>query len=305
MFNLFKPILQHLPVRPLNTLVWGQPAIPEGEFIITGPGGIFYSSTKKIIKLFDGYYYGCSKFDKRWYAITRASRNYHGNHLLSFRIHLNGHAYRTRIELKNLPKGCHQIDFIGQFLYITDTYNNRILVFNPISKQIVKEYYPAGKLKNGRLSANYTHCNSIFSINNINYLLFHNETTKTGLMSQWVKTNNEFEIIERIDSLAGDAHNIYVTNDEVIISDSIKGNLLVNNKVVFSSQFLTRGLSISEDIIVVGGSEFGSRERRGLLKGALSVLDRKYKLINQINFPFPIYEVRRVDKKDYSLSNLN
>ena len=40
--------------------------------------------------------------------------------------------------------------------------------------------YPNGKLKNGRLSKNYNHFNSIFKYKNDLHIIAHNETKKTN-----------------------------------------------------------------------------------------------------------------------------
>ena len=252
-----------------------------------------------------GSYYGMSYLNGRWYAYNRYSRHKNNSRIISFCVGLDKESINPKIEFRGLPSGCHQIDFIDNLLYITDSYNNRIIVFDPRIGKIINNYFPAGELHNGRKSSNYVHCNSIFNDNGKFHLVFHNETKKTGKKSEIVSADDDFCIISRHKTSAGNVHNIYRSNERTIYCNSHSGTLVVDDEEVFRCKYFTRGLSLSKDTVVVGGSEFADRKNRETSRGAVFFLDIGYDLIFEIQMPAPVFEIRRVDKIDYCLSNSN
>jgi hypothetical protein len=83
----------------------------------------------------------------------------------------------------------------------------------------------------------------------------------------------------------------------------LEKNLKRDNEIVFQTNLFTRGLSISTDWIVIGGSEFAEKEKRAGTKGYLYFLTHDFDLHFSCMVPGPVHEVRRIDGKEYSLSN--
>lgn len=268
-------------------------------YIISTKRALYLIKNGKLYSLFAGTVYGATIKDER--VIFYNESNTKGSILSlceDFKIQ------KIHTLLKNLPSGIHQVDFIGEHLYCINTYNNSILVYDQYMN-FVQEIFPNGKLSNGRSSTNYNHYNSIFKYNNTIYLVAHNETVKTKRYSEIWKSFDNFENVNIEITNASCAHNIYKDNECRLICNSLEGELLNNNRVVFKCDSFLRGLSVSHDQIVVGGSEYSKRRYRNLLGGFLYFLNKDFNYIMTIQIPGMVQDVCRLDCSDHTLSNCN
>jgi hypothetical protein len=272
----------------------------DGIFVVATQNGLYLLKNKNLYFLMNGEYYGITMYQNSLIIYEKLTNS---GRLLKIKI---GEDYtledRVEILLERVPHGCHQIDVLDHFLFITDTYNNGILKYN-LEDGSLDEYYPLGKLEEGRSSSNYGHINSIYFYKGYAYLLAHNETLKTQRKSEIIVTDMDFEKVRIISTKSSNAHNVFVTNDDILHCDSIGCSLNKNNISVFKTDVLTRGLSISDNLIVLGGSGFTKRNLRPFAKGKLFFLNRNYELLNSVLFPASVTEIRRIDKTDYSLSD--
>ncbi len=250
----------------------------------------------------EGNFYGISKNKNYWYVYNRFS---HKSRLIKMNIPNDVNNIELEIDFIGLPDGCHQIDFINSHLVITDTYNNKLIEYDPQQKIIVREIYTNGKLENGRSSDNYVHCNSIFKYKKNIYLMYHNETAKTDRESEIAIVKDDFTFNKLLKVKASSAHNIYIKDDIIYFCDSLNKSFVRDKEILFECDEFTRGLSVSDDYIAIGGSEFAKRDQRKLTEGTVYLLDNKYSYIGKIKMPAPVYEIRRVDKSDYCFSNYN
>ena len=272
----------------------------KGTFLVSTQNGLYLLKNNKLYFLISGEYYGISIYQNSLFVYEKLIN--HGRILkIYFRNDFNLET-NAEILLDKVPHGCHQIDILDHFLYITDTYNNGIIKYD-INSEKFEEYYPLGKLKIGRSSINYGHINSIYFFNENAFLIAHNETLKTKRKSDIIVTDMNFNIIKTIRTDSSNAHNIIVTESNMLHCDSIGLSLKDNGVPVFKDELLTRGLSMSEDLIVIGGSGITKRILRPFAKGKLYFINRNYKLLNSVIFPASVTEIRRIDKIDYSLSN--
>ena len=134
-------------------------------------------------------------------------------------------------------------------------------------------------------------------------LMFHNETSKTGKQSEIVRLGPNFEIAEEISTSAGNAHNVAMLEGKLLFCDSLASNLVFGNEVVYKSQFFTRGLSVTNDFVLVGQSQYGRRELRDGLAGSVAVLDRQFRPLQIIPMPGMIQDVRAVNSFDFAMSH--
>jgi hypothetical protein len=171
------------------------------------------------------------------------------------------------------------------------------------SGSIVQQRYPLGSLEEGRKSANYAHINSVYGFSDRIYLVCHNETKKTGKLSQIAVLDHSIEVRELIMTKARNAHHVGMYKGQTYCCDSLGGGLLCDGKTVFTTDLFTRGLSISDDGILLGGSEYAARSKRESASGAIFLLDHDFNLQQMIQLPGMVQEIRRLDAVDYGLSN--
>lgn len=271
------------------------------QILIGARKGVYLIDKGRLIHLLAGHTYGISEWQDRWYAHQRGKR---GDRIVSFDLR-DGQMEDPRVEITDLSPGCHQIDFIGDELYITETYKNRILIYTNESGKMVRKkiWYPKGVLKKGRESDNYVHMNSVWSDGNHVYVLFHNETVKTGRQSEYVILDDNGRVVQTFSTPYQNAHNFIKLGDQHFICDSMNSSLSVNGSPVYQLGMLTKGLAITDQFILVGGSEFAQRQDRDIKGGALHILDRNFDLLCAVDFPASISEVRVCNAVDFGRSN--
>ena len=289
-----------LPVKvSLDQMEIDLPQTIDGRYVVASKSGLFLLKRDNLYRIREGDFYGVTIQDNSLLVFERIGNR---GRIISLEQDVSGRVKeRGKVILRGLSHGCHQIDMIDDQLYITDTYNNRILEVELVNKSI-RSFYPLGTLSNGRKSTNYGHINSIIRHNAQYYIYCHNETTKTERKSQIIITKN-LETPEKILDLEDEnGHNVVVFRECIYHCDSMNSKLRVNNEVVFECEKFTRGLSISEDSILLGGSDYANREDRSKSAGSIYILSIDHKLIDQFWFPGMVQEIRRLDKPDYSLT---
>ncbi len=254
---------------------------------------MFLIINKKLILLISGEFFGITNFKKnKWLVFQKTSKT---GRIIELEI-IEEKVISITTKIDNISKGCHQILYNNEGLFITDTYNNGILHYKFIKEKFVlfNSFYPNGSLINGRRSKNYSHINSIYKYKDFFILLFHNETTKTKKNSQIAITNNKFKIIKLIETKAGSAHDIYILNNKHLYCNTMQKTLILDNSIVYKANMLTRGLAVNNKYIVVGGSEYGKRELRNNLKGEIYILDLQFQLISTVTLQGMVQDIKYV-----------
>ncbi len=289
------------------------------DFLIaTQSLGLLFYNNGKIIRFFkEKGFYGITKFSGTFFAFHKTGM--HGN-IISFRIESNK-AIDVKLIIKGLSRGIHQIDFIGQDLYVTNTYDNSILIYsNLVSKHNLhwKDYnkiiYPNGKLQNGRKSSNYNHFNSLFKHKNKIFLIAHNETKKTNRPSEIFSLNSfTLNTLGRQKIAGSNCHNIYINNKEKMYCNSLEGTLNINGENIISHKnIFTRGLSVSDKYLLLGGSDIQpNRLKREKTNGYIYIYDLRLSLkqtiliqntqIQEINMSFNEKTLSNYSEKNANL----
>ena len=264
------------------------------DFIIGTSSGLWYLKKDKLYQIAYASSYGITSDGERWYAnqnIGQFSR------IISFTI--DNVAAKPEIIAPNhfaqgLPKNVHQIDFYDNLIYVVDTLNNRIISIDRSGKRT--NYFPNRKIKTAR---NNNHFNSIFITEKFIYLCAHNGTLKPKTYSKiYVLNKSNMKKHEIIQTNAGNAHNIIPKDGEILYCDSMAGELICEKNIVFKdSKYLMRGLAITDNHILAGGSQFARREERAATDGAVFVLDKNYNHITTIELKSigQVYEIRGVN----------
>lgn len=299
----------------------------ENEFSISGDSDavlLFSTSEKGVL------FYKCGQIiqltnDKSAYGITRSGDYWY----VFYKTGRTGAIYRLQIEADmhvsvfqcvyyGLSRGIHQLDIYSGFLYAVDTYNNRIIKFADYEKRLncywrnssFEEFFPAKRLGNrGRKSENYCHFNSIYMDSNNAMLVAHNETFKTGRSSQlYICDLKSFKVDQIIELKGGNCHNYYARKNRSYYCASLEQKIksFHGNETFYDVNKFSRGLSVSVDKIIFGGSEVHQkRERRA--SGELVIIflsssngcymgDLKVRA-GQVN------DIRCYDEVDYALSS--
>ncbi len=295
-----------LPLRG-GIITSGQDDISiDEDFIVGTASGILVISKNHIVRLLGGVTYGISRIGNRYFVFQRMAKY---GRLISFELCFsNGVPGYTNFDIlcKDLSGGVHQIDHYSGVLYIADTYNNGIIEFDLNTRKITS-HHPNGKVKNNA-SSNYCHFNSIYIKDDKIYLLAHNYTTETGRNSEiYVLSRHSLSTENIIQTDAHGAHNIVLYKDKFMYCDSESNHSLIwGDEVLFQRQgYITRGISITDKYIVVGGSEIAPRGERtsARLSGMIWFLNHKGEEISSIKLHGvgAIQEIRALGN-DYALS---
>lgn len=289
------------------------------QFLFTTSKGVFIydALNDKYVKILDGKYYGLTKHQNIWIASrsnNKGDRNHIENNrisdICSFSISSNYKVQNLKVLLYGIPGEIHQIDIANHTLFIPHTDFNQVLFIDidtclnsTTPKSIIDcnnfelDIYP------------HSHLNSVFISNDNLHLISHNFTMKTGKLSDWVIVNLNSLEVQTIPLNAHSAHNIYVKEQDYFFCDSNNKILYKNQLQLFKANKLLRGLSLTSENIFIGGSDICfDNFKRFSNNPSIYILDSKTGLhLKTINFLElgDIYEIRQLNKTDYSLSQNN
>ena len=274
------------------------------DLLFTSKTGVYLLRAEGLTRVVRGNTYGLTYREGRWYAATRVSQ-FHGN-IISFKI-VDGHCKELQVEIPIVDPEVHQIDFIENQLVMADTGQNCIRCFQLVQGRwvMVRTIYPNGKAWIGKKSNRYAHINSLFSDGELIYLVYHNQTSKTGRSSQLATFTRSWEMCDLSDLGAGCAHNILMWRGTTTFCDSIGGALVWGNRRIQVNQY-TRGLAATESHVFVGGSDFAPRKQRRHSTGYIFVCDpRRGEVLESLEMQEVggVYEVRILDAIDLGRSN--
>ncbi|MGD2272798.1 MAG: hypothetical protein PVI06_20545, partial [Desulfobacterales bacterium] len=151
-----EPVPSQLPFDEYNQK---GPVSKSMLLVATSSRGLLLYDHGKIFQLFDYKgFYGITKDNDVWYAFHKTG--WHGR-IIRFKI-FNHAVQDCEVVIYGLSRGVHQIDIVKDQLMITDTYNNRIIVFDKY-REINNAFWrdanpyvshPNGRLRKGRKSEN-------------------------------------------------------------------------------------------------------------------------------------------------------
>ena len=276
-----------------------------GEFLISTKNGLFYIENYFLFKIMNGEFYGITVVSKSQFLIYQKGLNTGKIFLLTKEN--NNFVYKKTI-LNNLSNGIHQIDLVDDKLFIANTYNNSIDIYKYdnvlISLTKMDEIFPDGKLLIGRKSKNYLHLNSVYFKKGLLYALSHNETSKSNKPSEiFIYDLKTKKIVKKIKTSSGNAHNILVHKKNLFHLDSMNKEIKVNNLSFLKLDKFLRGLSVSNDFITVGGSDYAKRVNRNSAKGCIYFLSHNSEILEIVNIDGMVQEIRKIDSTDFSLSS--
>jgi len=272
---------------------------PNIKFLVgSRHSGLLYFDGEDFKRIYPRYrVYGITKGRHGWCAYVKDPGSKTGT-IVSFNIEDDNFCNFKNI-ICPAPKDIHQIDFIGKSLILTDVRSGSLIEY----KNFLKFTRPPLKIVH-KIGTPMKHFNSIYFYNNQILVLAHNQYAKTEQKSKVIYLNKSFDKVKRYKSNAKCGHNIYQDKSCIIVCDSLGGNVLYNNKPILKNMGFVRGLSISDDYILIGSSKQSDDDKNRISLGHIHVFNRKFKKIGRISIPkTQIYEIRRVDSIDYCMSN--
>ena len=248
------------------------------EALICCGGGLFHLADGSVRRVHKGIFYGLTRHRGFYYLFERPNRK--RGQLWRFRW--DGECpIDRRVIYDKLSGGVHQVDFIGDDLYVIDSYRNAILVLGLHGRR-KHRYFPRGRLSDGRQSPNYVHFNSIFAADDRIYLLAHNECVKTGKQSDVLVFDRKMREIDVLHNRGRCSHNVLIHGDLFLSCDSMEGTLTNHGQPVLELGQYTRGLAMNDDVILVGGSVYSERGERLSKDSYVYIIDRNFNLLDTI-----------------------
>lgn len=157
------------------------------------------------------------------------------------------------------------------------------------------------KAEDGQTGA---HFNSVYFKDNHLYLLAHNHEEPSFILKlSWP----DLKVVERIDTLARWAHNVWLTDrNQLIVCNSMNRSIddVVSGSVLWRAtehNTITRGLACAGDLVFVGCSGYAARGYRTESDGGIWILDRRnWQQLDFISMPFAgnIHDIRVLDEID-------
>ncbi len=256
------------PDQPLReAAAFTQEGEVNGHFLIVAHNGLYSYDSGRVERLLAGYGFGLDQYRDRWYAF-RHWRRKHTGEIISFRLS-DGDISDIRIELTRVGPMVHQVRAFEDSLYVTDTLNNRLVQYRLHSDGLreVRCFLPGGWL-----SSTDVWMNSITEHEGKFYVMYHNQTQKSGRKSQIVVLDHRLQLLDTIQTIAGSAHNIAFPRGELTYCDSDNGVVVCGDRRLTVGDY-PRGLVVEDGFLLVGLSEIVPRERRAKTNGKVVALD--------------------------------
>ena len=284
------------------------------SIIFSTSKGVFILDTRNNIckQILKGKFYGITKHNDFFFFArlgTNGKRDFPINDRVSeicYAKIVDYNITNLKIALYGIPAEIHQIENLAGSLIFPHTGYNQVLSIN--FERIYNSNKPLqiNSCKSIELELNqHSHLNSVFYKNEKIYLIAHNYTMKTNKLSDLIIYDTKTKMQKLINLNAHSAHNIYINEkNERVYCDSNNKKLIKNKKVIFETDKLLRGLSITEKNIFVGGSDICFNDyKRFSSNSSIYVLDKDGNL--QTEFIFDeigdIYEIRQLDEKELSI----
>ncbi|MCF6437761.1 hypothetical protein [Pseudoalteromonas sp. MMG022] len=278
-------------------------------YIMASREGLYVLNAHGYKKVLRGSFYGVTVGpDGHLYCFQNAGVNHRKqNKGRILKLELNAEKtkiLRCSVCVSELHAACHQIDFIGDHLYIVDCQNGKILRTDAAVSRIEESFSPLGEMTQQEAFSG-PHLNSLCAHpDGTIWLLLHNSGLK---QSEIVVVDKLFQVQKRFFIDAGMAHNIVFSNDDnsYLVCDSFGGRVVSDKGEVFNvGSFMPRGIALDNKYCVVGDSCFQTRVYRRYIPGHVHFYEAgTWKKVAEMSVPAAPTEIRRIDGQDQSLSN--
>src|SRR5688572_2448629 len=254
-----------------------RPGVRGYTHVIASRAGLFVAGRSSWKRVLRGRFFGATVKGRAIYCFQARSRSGRTDTGRILRLEMaDGRITGSRVVASGFDDECHQIDFIGDTLHVVDCANARILQVQPATGEWTA-HYPLGRLDR-HTAMSESHMNSLAGRpDGTMWLLLHNMAKRH---SEVLVLDRAFAIQRRFSVDAGSAHNIVFTDDDAdyLIADSYGGRLISARGVVIDDTdglAVVRGISLDDDVCVVGESFFVARDARQTGAGRIHAYDRR------------------------------
>jgi len=313
-------VYQYRQIRPFSS-----EKDPLPNIIFTTNQGVFVTShsNHRIKQLLKGKFYGITKYRDYW--IFARSNNYTPSKVPNDKSRRQSDICAIKLSeneideyfvlLWGIPGEIHQIDIFQDKLHMPHTGFNQVLSI-PLSK-LFSNGKPIQKPKTMLACQSIalkiqpsSHLNSIFHSEEvgITYIVAHNSTAHTGRYSDILLLYNGSSDVTIRHTQSHSAHNVCELEGKILYCDSNNWRLMREDDCIFKTNMLLRGLSVTDNLLFIGGSEidFTGKKRDGS-NCYVYVLNHDGELIAHHEFVGlgNLMEIRQLVHKDYGMSSPN
>ncbi|HLZ67504.1 MAG TPA: hypothetical protein VKQ29_14825 [Aliidongia sp.] len=276
--------------------------VEDFDYVVASRNGLYFVNKSAWSRFREGHFFGVTVHRGRLYCFECAeSAGGLGilGRIVRFDLGDSGGA-EPEILVEGLDAGCHQVDFIGDSLFVVDTHRQAVLEFDRDWRPVTA-HYPIPAAAFNDWANGYVHMNSILGRDDEILLMLHKGNLGP---SEVIVVDRAFQCRKQI-ALAGHrCHDVVVLEDGgLLYCDSTAGSLSVHGgPSIKIDTMMTRGLAVGRTEIAVGSSLFGERIGRRTLPGFVTFLDRDYNRLARLELPGAPTQIRRLDGMDLSLS---
>jgi hypothetical protein len=256
------------------------------DFIYSTTSGIYRHTNGHTKTISSGDYFGITKFEELWLVANRSDCSIE---LYDFDFKLKNKIYGL------VTKHTHQIDVIDDMLHIVNTDQNSILITD-LNFDKKTKVFPNGIARRG--DDNFCHFNSVYCSKNFIFVMAHNLGEETQKNSELYFLDKSYNVKKKLNLGCFSCHNIICKDKKTYICYSKQGTIKKNKESLFvKNGFFTRGLSISNDLIIYGFNKV-SKEPFGRF-GKISINTKNKEFI--LTTADPVNEIRQINY-DFGLS---
>ena len=270
-------LLQHKPVS--YTLEQNIELGNVPNFLMATGTGLYAKRGSQFEQILTGWFFGVTASDSGYYLYQNLE---HSGRILH--INLNRTKPHVDVFLDKTPRNIHQISYFDSKLFVADTSNNQICVYDN-QGLLETAIRPRGILSSGRSSSNYAHLNSIYPYEDKIYVVAHNYTQHSKRLSELIILDRKsYKELETIAGIGSCAHNTIIHKAHRYTCDSLPGKITRSDGLETELGNFTRGLVISPSKLLCGGSIYGRRAERIGKDCYVYVLDHELNLEGSIRF---------------------
>jgi len=295
--NSWKYTRQHFPPVAITP-------IQIEPVLINTSGGLLYLHQNAIHRLSSSYGYGITIQRKQIYVHQEIGDS---SRIVAYRISDRFGAptlKEPRLVVSGLPRGIHQIDILDEELFIADAFLSRIFVYS-LQGRLLRSASPGGKITKKNKPVTDFHFNSLYVTKDVVYLLAHNGTRKQEKNSQiFILNRKTLKILDIVELPAFKAHNIIPIENHFLYCDSQRGTVNLGESILLPKRdYFLRGLALTKQHLIVGGSDRLKRIHRSSGNAAIYILTHEGEIKQEIVLKKmgQIFEIRAVHN-DWSLS---
>lgn len=208
-----------------------------------------------------------------------------------------------RILASGLSSGCHQIDIIDDRIFVVDTYDQCIRGFARDGTEL-DCHRPFPLASTYAWDQGYLHINSLLAVRDGILLVLHNGGRATGRPSELAVLDTSWRLVDRVPLPGLGCHNIALLDDGTVLTcASLSGEIAeLGGHAMRVSAMMTRGLSVSDEGLVVGASTFSNRLQRHDARGEIVFMDAAMSVTERMPVPGAPTDIRRLGGFDRGLS---